>query len=68
MANISNTMEAGILHAHISDYKGIYTSLSKDNVLISKINFSKRHISINLHLAYQIFSSQRNMGLCALFT
>ena len=49
MPNISNTMAAGLLHANISDHKGIFcidnnTLLSKKDVLISKINFSKRNI------------------------
>ena len=49
MSNISNTMAAGLLHANISDHKGIFcidnnTLLSKTNVLISKRNFSKINI------------------------
>ena len=57
MPNISNTMAAGLLHANISDHKGIYcidnnTSLSKKDVLISTRNFSKRNIlkfTFNIH-------------------
>ena len=49
MPNKSNTMAAGLLHANISDHKGIFcidnnTLLCKKNVLISKINFSKINI------------------------
>ena len=50
-------MAAGLLHANISDHKGIFcidnnTLLSKNDVLISKRNFSKRNIlkfTLNIH-------------------
>ena len=57
MPNISNTMAAGLLHANISNHKGIScidnnTLLSKKDVLISQRNFSKRNIlkfTFNIH-------------------
>ena len=50
-------MAAGLLHANISDHKGIFcidnnTLLSLKDVLISKRNFSKRNIlkfTFNIH-------------------
>ena len=57
MPNISNTMAAGLLHANISDHRGIFVSIItpyplKKVVLISKRSFSKINIlkfTFNIH-------------------